>query len=119
MKRSSLIIALLLLIFISCSKNSNSTAQKPLTLIGKWTLIESLADPGDGSGRWMTVDKANYYYIQFNTDNSLQGNIFNAIQYKIVNDSIVNLIIVNNATATRGYKIVDSYLTLTGGCIES
>lgn len=42
-------------ILISCSKDENDNS-KTAELIGQWKLIEQLADPGDGSGTFQSID---------------------------------------------------------------
>lgn len=110
------------LIFFSCNKTSNQVSEnKPL--VGKWILVETLADPGDGSGKWTAVDKQNYYYLQVNANSTIKSNIFTGWggleKYKIMNDSVVNFIYANGSKIIQYYKDDNSSLTLTGGCIEA
>jgi len=46
---------LLALILLSCTQNDDKTFTGNTVLIGKWKLIEQLADPGDGSGVFRPV----------------------------------------------------------------
>jgi hypothetical protein len=65
MKNLSLIF--LFATITSCSTTFNSPADldtKEIT--GKWQLTESLADPGDGSGTWQTVE--NGRTLEFDED---------------------------------------------------
>lgn len=124
MKKTLTITWLLLTImFAFCSKTSNPTAAKNSTLIGTWTLVETLADPGDGSGRWTAVDKPDYYFLRFNSNNSIESNTYNGLgglkQYKIVNDSIVRFIYGNGTPVTLLYELSSNSLTIKGGCIEA
>jgi hypothetical protein len=60
-------LLLLIGIFISCEKNNDSTE-----LVGKWELIEILADPGDGSGVFQTVESDKI--IAFHADGTITSN---------------------------------------------
>lgn len=53
-KYQSIIAVFLLLLAVSCKKDQASEENID-SIIGKWKLIETYADPGDGSGRWNTV----------------------------------------------------------------
>jgi len=48
-------------------------------LVGKWILVETLSDPGDGSGQWRPINKPDYYFLQFNTDNSIESNTYTGL----------------------------------------
>lgn len=82
-----------ILLFLSCSKAADKETVKDLRFSGKWILTETLADPGDGSGKWIKVDRPGYYVIKFNPDSSIATNIpgrfETAIKYFIKNDSTV------------------------------
>ncbi len=89
----------------------------------KWILTETLADPGDGSGKWTSVDKQNYYFIKFYDDGSVETNIYTSLgglkRFKIINDSSINFIYANGNTFKLFYKIIDFSLTISGGCTEA
>jgi len=114
------------ILFFACSKNTSNTTDNitgNYSLIGKWNLAETLQDPGDGSGRWQPADATKHYYIKFNAGNSAESNSYPGLEglkkYIVVNDSIVTFINTNNEEFTRYYKITNSSLTITGGCIEA
>lgn len=118
MKKILFITLLNCLIFFSCRKtpivvNTN--------LIGQWTLIETLTDPGDGTGKWMPVNTGNYY-IKFEPGDSIESNISrgsgNAFKYKILTDSTLHLIYAERDTVSYFYKINGMFLTMEGGCYE-
>jgi hypothetical protein len=71
---------LCILVIIGCSPHEEIDST---ILVGKWKLIESLADPGDGSGTYQPV-KGNYF-IDFLTDGTFIAN--EAMCYK---DQIIN-----------------------------
>jgi hypothetical protein len=117
------IILVSIIIFPACNKNSKSPAENDSSIVGKWTLYQTLVDPGDGSGSWMPASIPNYYFIEFNADKTTaQSNIItgsgNLVHYEIINDSTLNLIYSDNDTIRNNYKISASILTLTGGCFE-
>ncbi len=120
-KISSLILFLSVVLFFECSKKAKSPAGNALA--GKWTLIQTLADPGDGSGQWQAADTSKHFFIQFNSDKSIASNAYPGLgglkQYNITNDSTVIFIYGNNSKFSQFYKINEPYLTLTGGCIEA
>lgn len=111
------------MLFSSCNKTSSTIKVDDLPSVNKWILVETLSDPGDGSGKWKTVDQPNYFFIKFNTDNSIETNIYKDFggltQYKIINDSTINLIYANGYIITRLYKIEGSLLKISGGCFEA
>ena len=54
MKTKIFAIATIIFTLISCIKNDNEDTTSPL--LGTWELKEILADPGDGSGIFNTVN---------------------------------------------------------------
>jgi len=114
---------LLPIFFICCNKTSNIITAEKLTLVGKWTLVETLADPGDGSGQWTPVNKPDYYFLQFNMDNSIETNTYTGLggltHYKVMNDSSINFIYANGTIFSLFYKINGSSLAIMGGCYEN
>ena len=114
---------LLATMILSCHKNSNQTPENNSSLLGKWTLVATLADPGDGSGKWTAVDKPNYYYLQFYADNTFKTSSLTGSgsveKFKVINDSMINFIYGNGQKILNSYRIDNSSLTLTGGCIEA
>jgi hypothetical protein len=118
-KKILFIVALNCLIFLSCRK---TPVIVNLPIIGRWTQVETLADPGDGSGKWMTVSMTDYYFIKFEPGNSVESNISrgsgNVSKYKIVTDSTLYLIYAKSDTVSYFYKIKGNILTLEGGCYE-
>ena len=114
---------LLATMIFSCHKDSNQATDNSSSLIGKWIVVETLADPGDGSGKWTAVDKPNHYYLQLDVDNTIVTNYFTGLggvrKFKVINDSVINFMFANGQTIKNGYRINNSSLTLTGGCIEA
>jgi hypothetical protein len=59
-------------VLISCSKSDDN---KNSDLIGKWKLIEVLADPGDGSGTFHSVSSEKIIEFQSNGTVTSNGSI--------------------------------------------
>ncbi|HEY5369642.1 MAG TPA: hypothetical protein VIJ75_11690 [Hanamia sp.] len=58
--------------------------------VGKWQLTASLADPGDGSGRWQSADPTNPQYIEFRADSTLAyypSGPYNSFRFEVTSDS--------------------------------
>jgi len=127
MKRSICIFGCLLAILtFGCSKGSKkATEGGNSSLLGKWILVETLADPGDGSGKWTAVDKPNYYYLQLDPNGNVETNCFTGLggakTFAIVNDSVMNITFGSGQSNRYFYRIGvdDPTLTITGGCIEA
>jgi hypothetical protein len=113
---------LLATMIFSCHKDSNKTTENSSSLCGRWILVETLADPGDGSGKWTAVDKP-IYYLQLNTDSTIKTNYLTGLgvarSFKTINNSVINFIFGNGQTIMNGYHMDNDSLTLTGGCIEA
>lgn len=116
------------ILLFACSKNTNSTDKinntvKNYSLAGKWSLVETLQDPGDGSGKWQPADATKNYFIKFNEDRSVESNSYTVLdgikKYIVVNDSIITFINTNNQEFQRYYKVDSSSLTIRGGCYEA
>ena len=61
----TLLIILITALTLSCSKTSSE-------LVGKWRLVELLADPGDGSGEFRPVSSKKV--LEFYSDGTLKSN---------------------------------------------
>ena len=122
MKTIFLNLLLLTITFVSCSKeNNNETGENEI--IGKWKLIQTYADPGDGSGNWMSVTENESYLLIFYANNTFERN-------GSLNDcsgtySIVNTVLTlncNNVESTYSYSIANKNLIIDGSpfyCDES
>ena len=115
----------LAILTFSCNKGSKQTTEGGnSSLFGKWILVESLLDPGDGSGKWTAVDKPNYYYLQLESDSSVESNVYiglnNARRFTVVNDSVMTFTFGGGETNKYAYRLGadNSSLTITGGCFE-
>ena len=105
--------------FLSCRK---TPVIVNTSITGRWIQVETLTDPGDGSGKWRPVNMPNYYFIKFQPGDSVQSNISRgdgmASKYKILTDSTLYLIYAESDTVSYFYQIKGNILTLEGGCFE-
>ncbi|WP_222539274.1 hypothetical protein [Pedobacter polysacchareus] len=112
---------LCLFFVISCSKDKS--VNKPNldpALSGNWKLIETLADPGDGSGKWRPVDSnAPIENILFKKDGKLEWSRDKAFKIYTKSDS-TSLSFVKKDTSVWNYyyKIKNDTLILSPPCIE-
>jgi hypothetical protein len=120
-------------ILFSCDKSNNEiqkvdcgTITQENGLIGKWKLIETLLDPGDGSGVFQPVvsDKT----IEFYNDSNVTSNgslcdlttESDSTTYGIYSaaDSIISVSSCNSGILNIGYELINSTLVLSYTCYE-
>lgn len=95
-----------------------ATMNETSSLAGKWKLTESLADPGDGSGKWNAV--TNESYLTFNTDGSVSSTDSPNFQtYKVLDSVKLEFTLNDGRKQVVSYKTEGSTLTLTPQCIEA
>ena len=104
-------------ITLACTKSADNNS----SIIGRWKLTETLADPGDGSGIWMPA--TTNYIIQFNEDSTAYENPVNPYRnvnrYSVINDSTLTLFYSTGTSFSYHFKIESNTLTIMGGCIEA
>jgi hypothetical protein len=88
-------------LLISCATNDKINSD----LIGKWKLIEVLADPGDGSGTFHSVSSGKI--IEFHSDGTVTSN-----------GSICDMSIESDLPSTGTYSLADSTLN-SANCAHS
>ena len=93
MKKKTLLLLAIGLIF-SCSNNQEDLETE---LIGKWKLIEVLADPGDGSGTFQPVESNKT--IEFKSNGTLTTNSSLCEPYS---EEIISTGTYDNNTITTG-----------------
>lgn len=99
---------------VACKKNSLTAG----SFTGKWKLIATLADPGDGSGQWQPVTGTDKF-IRFNADSSLESNIYTDYKRYRVSDSVrIEFIQSNGTSILLRYKFYPSMLQINSPCIE-
>jgi hypothetical protein len=72
-------------VLFTCKKDGHTAGNN---LTGKWKLTESLADPGDGSGKWTNVPTSPVVYVQFDSDGKLEGTAFPEYISYVIKDSV-------------------------------
>ena len=115
MKKVALLI-LVVFAFSACKKDIKNSE-----LIGKWKLIESLADPGDGRGTWQPSDPSNPKYIEFLKDGTLMftpSGQYDSERYEITSDSTMTFF-RGSGNSTMRYHMSGNLLTLNSPCIEA
>jgi uncharacterized lipoprotein NlpE involved in copper resistance len=122
MKTKIFAIATIIFTLISCTKNDNEDTNSPL--LGTWELKEILADPGDGSGIFNTVNsnkKLTFYSNRKITSNgsicdmSVESNISSNGTYTETNSTINS---TNCQDSTIKYELTGNTLILLYPCIE-
>lgn len=138
MKTTRLLLSLLLLWTVMACTNDPSeplddTAKRALKenngLVGKWKIVEYLADPGDGSGTYHEVKSELAHTIEFKENGEFvekkavgQSSVplFNA--YKVLDDKRIELIPIDKTSPSHIWYYSDlsaSKVTLGYGCIEA
>lgn len=90
-----------LLLVFSCDKDETEDAN----LVGRWELIEVLADPGDGSGTFQNVSSDKY--LEFNADSTITSN-----------GQICDMTLTSSQSSSGTYSLLDSTLT-SSACNDS
>jgi len=102
---------------LACGKKNAAVENE--SIVGKWRLTETLADPGDGSGKWQPADPLNPSYLEFRSDGSLgsspQGSV---TQYKLLSDSTL-LYYTDTGPLQLRYTLTKTALGLYPPCIEA
>ncbi|GGM90784.1 hypothetical protein GCM10010967_24810 [Dyadobacter beijingensis] len=138
MKTTRLLLALLLCWTITACQNDTAepldsngrrAAKENNGLVGKWKIVEYLADPGDGSGKYQAVTGESGHIIEFKengefveTKGLAQSStpMFNA--YKVLEGNKIEMIPIDkNAPSHTWYysELSAGKLTLGYGCIEA
>ena len=90
------------------------------SLVGKWKLTATLADPGDGSGKWQTVSPLTPSYVEFKGDGTLSytpSSQNGGGRYLLTSDSTFTLI-TDTDSLREFYRIQGATLTITPPCYE-
>ena len=138
MKTTRLLLSLMLIWTVIACQNETAdpiddTAKRALKenngLIGKWKIVEYLADPGDGSGTYHEVKSDVAHTIEFKENGEFvevkgQGQssipLFNA--YKILDDQRIEMIPIDKNSPSHTWYYSDlsaTKVTLGYGCIEA
>src|SRR5688500_16768955 len=138
MKTTRLLLSLMLICTLMACQNENAdplddTVKRALKensgLVGKWKIVEYLADPGDGSGTYQEVKsdlahtiefKENGEFVETKAPGQSSVPLFNA--YKILDDKRIELIPIDKNSPSHIWFYSDlsaSKVTLGYGCIEA
>ena len=85
MKYFACIVSTAIILLLSACRKE--TFKGNATLSGQWKLIQTLADPGDGSGTWQPAQNVTTT-VQFNSDGTLGGTAFPIYNKYAVKDSV-------------------------------
>lgn len=120
--KATIVFLLMVSLATDCSKFSSSK-NNPEGFIGKWKLVETLADPGDGSGKWMPVSEnhANSY-VEFTDDGRLiSKTLFIGYDQFHLNADSTHIILKKSSgveTQELHYQLSNRQLTINLTCIE-
>lgn len=117
----------------SCQKETVATNAETNggSLVGKWRLVEYLADPGDGSGTWQKVPAEFVETIEFRADGSFVAESANGLstgdafdRYKMLDGNRLEMRFRpgTNQAASHTWTYENptpTTLTLHYGCIEA
>lgn len=119
-----LIILFLTGVLISCSTSKDNISSD---LIGKWKLVEVLADPGDGSGTFHSVSSEKI--IEFHSDSTITSNgsicdmsiesVSSSSGTYSLSDSTINSSVCSNAPLKIRFRKDGSSLTVSYPCDEA
>jgi hypothetical protein len=118
MKNTILFLLLFTIMLPACRKTDRSAGNNT-TLPGTWTLVETLTDPGDGSGTWKPAPAP--LSLLFTNNGRIQGSAFpQARQYELLSDTSIKFIYADGTFIIYNYAFTNSALVLSGGgCIEA
>ncbi|TCD03790.1 hypothetical protein [Pedobacter psychroterrae] len=102
-------------LYLSCKKDQNG----PTEFYGTWKLTETLADPGDGSGKYMKVQGATRY-ITFDQSGNVSGEAMPDItSYKVLDSTRIEITSKNySQKLVYWYKLSPTTLEINPPCIE-
>ena len=113
-----LISCLICLLIISCKKSSSGSGGD---IVGRWKLQQSLADPGNGLGKWETVVPSTI--VVFSSGGKFSGGnyFFSGFnRYSVENDSVMVFgSTVTNSSIKVRYTLSSYSLDIYPPCIEA
>jgi hypothetical protein len=114
-----LAVPLFTFLLFSCNKSESVNTHEAVA--GTWKLVETLADPGDGSGAWQPVTGTSQTYLLFYDNGMIGGNAFpEARNYAVVNGTTIKFTYADGTFINYSYTLSESTLVLSGGgCIEA
>jgi hypothetical protein len=123
--KTALFFLISFVLFFSCEKNTDITADADV--LGKWKLVQVLADPGDGSGQFRNVESD--ISIEFHDDGTVSSNgqlcsvtIVPDGEYSgtySINDSTIIPDGCSYAQTKLSFEIEGKYMIIYYPCIEA
>jgi len=103
------LVLILALFFIACKKEEIPND----SIIGKWRSSESLADIGNGKGKWEPVsDKS--LYVNFKENGILESPVFPTYtRYTLLDSVTISLIKSDNTYQNYRYYLVNDQLVMS------
>jgi len=121
MKTLTRVTFVLILIILAACKKENSGSG----IIGKWRLTAAFADPGNGRGVWVAIEKKGFYfdYVKFHSNGSLESTIFtDYVTYKLKGSDTVTFSMKDNTIQHYQYTIKNDTMVMSPAgpimCIE-
>jgi len=115
MKKLLLLLSIVIgITYSSCKKNTDG----PGEVYGKWKLVETLADPGDGSGKYIKTKED--LSLVLTKSGKVEGDaMLNTESFKVLDSVSIEFKNSNPAqTITYRYKVTNNSLWLYPPCIE-
>ena len=98
--KNSLLLFLMVATIAGCSKSKDEPSENN-SITGSWKLEMTRADPGDGSGKFITYT-GDPVFIQFNADGTFTDSRKNDYDRYQVNGDMITL---SNSTNSNTYKL--------------
>jgi hypothetical protein len=90
------------------------------SIIGKWKLYQTLADPGDGSGTWYSAYRLSYVTIHSNGVIECTGDELYQVQsYHIVDSTHVELVFKSSQKILYRFEVKNPILEINAPCREA
>ena len=115
MKKLLLLLSIVIgITYSSCKKNNDGLGE----VYGKWKLVETLADPGDGSGKYIKTKED--LSLVLTKSGKVEGDaMLNTESFKVLDSVSIEFKNSNPAqTITYRYKVTNNSLWLYPPCIE-
>ena len=112
-----LILFLLSIIGLSISCSNDDQKNSETELIGNWKLIEVLADPGDGSGTFQSVESDKTIEFKVNGIVTTNGSLCDPYSEEMIssgtyNENTINTNCQNSNISTINYELENQFLIL-------
>lgn len=118
MKIKIALLCICMMFVLSCKKDGKNDSSD---ITGRWKLSETLADPGDGSGKWRKAESTDY--IQFFADGKLISDSYKEYtSYKLTDSANIAFSKDDKTIQNFRFTLKDGTLSLSPNgpifCIE-